>query len=46
MTLGEAGRAGDGPAHFNGPTDVAFLPAGDVFVSDGYGNRRVVHFDA
>ena len=21
------------------------LPAGDVFVSDGYGNRRVVHFD-
>ena len=46
LTLGESGRAGDGATHFNGPTDVAFLPAGDVFVSDGYGNRRVVHFDA
>jgi len=27
------------------PTDVAVTPAGDIFVSDGYGNARVVHFD-
>ena len=28
------------------PTDMAIAPSGDVFVSDGYGNNRVVHFDA
>ena len=26
---------------FNMPTDCAFAPNGDVYVSDGYGNRRV-----
>ncbi|MFH1923774.1 MAG: peptidyl-alpha-hydroxyglycine alpha-amidating lyase family protein [Planctomycetota bacterium] len=45
LTLGEADRAGCDDSHFNGPTDMAFLPIGDVFISDGYGNRRVVHFD-
>ena len=45
LTLGEADRPGCDDGHFNGPTDVAFLPSGDVFISDGYGNRRVVHFD-
>ena len=25
---------------------MAITPLGDVFVTDGYGNRRVVHFDA
>lgn len=44
-TLGTPGQAGEDPAHFNQPTDMAITPAGDVFVSDGYGNRRVVHFD-
>jgi DNA-binding beta-propeller fold protein YncE len=29
---------------FNRPTDVAFAPNGDVYVSDGYGNSRVVKF--
>jgi DNA-binding beta-propeller fold protein YncE len=29
---------------FNRPTDVAFGPNGDVYVSDGYGNSRVVQF--
>ena len=29
---------------FNRPTDIAFLPNGDFFVSDGYGNSRVVKF--
>lgn len=30
---------------FNRPTDVAWDPAGDIFVSDGYGNSRVVKYD-
>lgn len=46
LTLGTPGQAGDDGAHFNGPTDTAITPEGDIFVSDGYGNRRVVHFDA
>ena len=35
---------GTTPVRFNGPTDVAFAPNGDVYVSDGYGNSRVVKF--
>jgi DNA-binding beta-propeller fold protein YncE len=30
---------------FDQPTDVAFGPEGEVFVSDGYGNARVAAFD-
>jgi streptogramin lyase len=45
LTLGEAGRAGTDEKHFDRPTDVVVLPTGDIFVSDGYGNRRVIHFD-
>lgn len=45
LTLGTKGTAGRDKAHFNMPTDMAFSPAGDVYVSDGYGNARVVHFD-
>jgi sugar lactone lactonase YvrE len=30
----------------NKPTDMAVTPDGEVFVSDGYGNARIVHFDA
>jgi DNA-binding beta-propeller fold protein YncE len=30
---------------FNRPTDVAWDPAGNSFISDGYGNSRVVKFD-
>jgi DNA-binding beta-propeller fold protein YncE len=29
---------------FNGPTDIAFGPAGELLVSDGYGNARVHRF--
>ena len=45
LTLGEAGHAGTDEKHFDRPTDVAVLPTGDVFISDGYGNRRVIQFD-
>ena len=47
MTLGTPGVAGDGPDHFNGPTDVVVAPGGDIFVSDGHeadSNNRVVKF--
>ena len=29
---------------FNGPTDIAFGPSGELFVSDGYGNARIHRF--
>lgn len=46
LTLGTPGKPGADETHFAGPTDVAVTPQGDLFVSDGYGNRRVVHFNA
>ncbi len=33
------------PYTFNRQTDVAWDPQGDIFVSDGYGNSRVVKYD-
>src|SRR6266446_8606752 len=33
------------PYTFSRPTDVAWDPAGNIFVSDGYGNSRVVKYD-
>ncbi|WP_406693876.1 peptidyl-alpha-hydroxyglycine alpha-amidating lyase family protein [Singulisphaera sp. Ch08] len=44
MTLGTKGKPGTGPDHFNQPTDVAISPSGAFFVSDGYGNARVLAF--
>ena len=44
-TLGTRGEPGCDERHFNKPTDVALTPDGQVFVSDGYGNARIVHFD-
>jgi len=44
MTLGTAGVAGESESTFNGPTDVAIAPNGDIFVSDGHVNNRVVKF--
>ncbi len=45
QTLGTRGEKGEDETHFNMPTDMAITPAGDIFVTDGYGNRRIVHFD-
>ena len=45
LTLGTPNEPGEDPTHFNQPTDVAVTRAGDIFVSDGYVNSRVVHFD-
>ncbi|NUQ65100.1 MAG: hypothetical protein HUU20_21760 [Pirellulales bacterium] len=46
LTLGTLDQAGETPTHFNQPTDAAINPRGEVFVTDGYGNNRVVHFDS
>lgn len=46
LTLGERGVAGSDATHFNLPTDVAVLPDGSFYVSDGYRNTRVAKFDA
>jgi DNA-binding beta-propeller fold protein YncE len=43
LTLG-SGKAGDAAGEFNKPTDVAFGPRGEFYVSDGYGNSRVQKF--
>lgn len=45
MTLGEKDVPGDDDRRFNKPTDVAFAASGDFYVSDGYGNSRVVKFN-
>jgi peptidylamidoglycolate lyase len=46
MTLGKKGVAGDNTSRdlFNQPNHVAVAPTGDIYVSDGYVNARVVHF--
>jgi DNA-binding beta-propeller fold protein YncE len=44
MQLGRRGVSGIGTTTFNLPTDVAFAPNGDIYVSDGYGNPRVVKY--
>jgi streptogramin lyase len=46
MTLGKKGVAGDNTSRdlFNQPNHVAVAPNGDVYVSDGYVNARVVRF--
>lgn len=46
LVVGEARVPGADQTHFNKPTDVAVLPDGSFYVSDGYGNARVVKFSA
>ena len=46
LTLGERGVPGRDAAHFDMPTGVAVAEDGSFYVSDGYGNARVLHFAA
>ena len=49
LTIGEWGVTGgsDDTAHLGQPTDVTVDPAtNEVYISDGYGNRRIIVFDA
>jgi peptidylamidoglycolate lyase len=46
MKLGVAKVSGNDSTHFNLPTDVAIANDGSFYVSDGYGNSRVVKFSA
>lgn len=45
FSLGTGGVPGEDGTHFNQPTDIAFGPHGEMYVSDGYGNRRIAKFD-
>jgi len=45
LTVG-TGVMGNDENHFALPTDVAVLPDGSFYVSDGYGNTRVVKYSA
>lgn len=44
MVLGRKGLKGETKDLFDRPTDIAFASNGDFYVSDGYGNSRVVKF--
>jgi streptogramin lyase len=48
LTLGKKGVAGDDTSReaFNQPNGLGFAPNGDIYVSDGYVNSRVVQFTA
>ncbi|MDB6167611.1 MAG: repeat domain protein [Verrucomicrobia bacterium] len=46
MTLGADGRHGCTDKLFYQPTDVCVVPSGDFFVTDGYGNSRIVKFNS
>jgi DNA-binding beta-propeller fold protein YncE len=45
MSKGELGLRGRGPNTFDRPTDVAWLPDGTYFITDGYGGTRVAKYD-
>lgn len=45
MTIGEKEVNGNDHDHLGGPTGVTVLPSGDFYISDGYGNNRVVKFN-
>ncbi len=44
MVLGTADEPGEDENHFNQPTDVVLNRAGQIFISDGYINSRIVKF--
>ncbi len=46
LKLGEANVPGNDTKHFNFPTDIAVTADGSFYVSDGYGNSRIIKFSA
>ncbi len=44
LSLGTKGKPGATGSTFDRPTDIAFARSGDFYVTDGYGNARVVKF--
>lgn len=46
MTLGIPGQDGVTDETFGRPADIAFGPNDEIYVADGYGNSRVVKYDA
>jgi peptidylamidoglycolate lyase len=46
LKIGEAKVPGNDATHFNMPTDIAINDDGSFYVSDGYGNSRVIRFSA
>ena len=44
MTLGTRDKRGQSTGLFYLPTDIAFAPNGELVVTDGYGNARIVRF--
>lgn len=44
MVLGRKQTPGKTEENFNQPTDIGFGPEGDIYVTDGYGNSRVVRY--
>jgi peptidylamidoglycolate lyase len=44
LTLGERAIAGNDSSHFNLPTGLAVARDGSFYVTDGYGNNRVLKF--
>ena len=46
LKLGEARVAGNDSLHFDEPTDIAITKDGSFYVTDGYGNSRVIKFSA
>jgi DNA-binding beta-propeller fold protein YncE len=45
MTIEVGGQPNNGSS-FNGATDIAFAPNGHLYISDGYGNARVLVYTA
>ena len=46
MTLGVEGESGCDQQHFGQPTHTCVVPTGEIFVTDGYGNSRIVKLSA
>lgn len=46
LALGQSDKPGADESHFDKPTHTAFGDNGDIFITDGYGNSRIVHVTA